>query len=127
MTLGLWVAASWAIPHLTAAAEQQGAHPSLLFTNSGLWDRPIADFASLSVQKAAQYNVMLSYHQQVASKGVHVGGVNIGGLVRDEDPVLNPSNIAQKLFDMSRQDKANWQWEVKLGDWDEFLKQMGGQ
>jgi len=127
MTLGLWVAASWALPHLTAAAGKSDTHPSLLFTNSGLWDRPIADFASLSLQKAAQYNMLLSYKQQVEPKGVHVAGVNIGGLVSDEDPVLNPNNIAQKLFELYRQDKSNWQWEVKVGDWDEFLKKMGAQ
>ncbi|OAP64695.1 hypothetical protein AYL99_00667 [Fonsecaea erecta] len=124
MNLGLFVAASWALPHLTAAAEQPGTHPSFLFTNSGLWDRPLADFTSLSMQKAAQYNLMLSLKQTVEAKGVHVGGVNIGGLVREEDPVTNANNVARALFDMSQQDRPNWQWEVKVGDWAEFLKQM---
>ncbi|KIW29266.1 uncharacterized protein PV07_05091 [Cladophialophora immunda] len=124
MNLGLFVAASWALPHLTAAAEQPGTHPSFLFTNSGLWDRPLANFASLSMQKAAQYNLMLSLKQMVEARGVHVAGVNIGGLVREEDPVINPNNIARALFDLSQEDKPNWQWEVKVGDWDEFLKQM---
>ena len=127
MTLGLWVAASWALPHLTAAGGKSSSHPSLLFTNSGLWDRPIADFASLSIQKAAQYNMLLSYRQQVESQGVHVAGVNIGGLVSDEDPVLNPKNIAQALFELYQQAKPDWQWELKVGDWDEFLKKMGAQ
>jgi len=127
MTLGLWVVVIWALPHLTAVAGKSGSHPSLLFTNSGLWDRPIADFASLSLQKAAQYNMLLSYKQQAEPKGIHVGGVNIGGLVNDEDPMMNPRNIAQALFDLSQQDKPNWQWEAKVGDWDEFLKKMGGQ
>ncbi|KIW92588.1 uncharacterized protein Z519_06435 [Cladophialophora bantiana CBS 173.52] len=127
MNIGLFVAASWALPHLTAAAERPGTHPSFLFTNSGLWDRPLADFASLSMQKAAQYNLMLSLKQMVETKGVHVAGVNIGGLVRDEDPVINANNIARALFDLSQEDKPDWQWEVKVGDWDEFLKQMAGQ
>ncbi|EXJ69992.1 uncharacterized protein A1O5_07065 [Cladophialophora psammophila CBS 110553] len=127
MNIGLFVAASWALPHLTAAAERPGTHPSFLFTNSGLWDRPLADLASLSMQKAAQYNLMLSLKQMVEAKGVHVAGVNIGGLVRDEDPVINANNIARALFDLSQEDKPDWQWEVKVGDWDEFLKQMAGQ
>jgi len=127
MTLGLWVAASWALPHLTAAAGKPGSHPSLLFTSSGLWDRPMADFASLSLQKAAQYNLLLSFKQQVEPRGVHVGGVNIGGLVSDEDPVKNSKNIAQALFELYQQDQPNWQWEIKVGDWDEFLKQIGAQ
>jgi hypothetical protein len=127
MTLGLWVAASWALPHLTAAGVKPGSKPSLLFTNSGLWDRPIADFASLSVQKAAQYNMLLSYKQQVEPKGVHVGGVNVGGIVSDDHPVLNPTNIAKSLWELYEQDKPNWQWEVRLGSWDEFLKMIGMQ
>ena len=127
MTLGLWVATSWALPHLTAAAETPGSHPSFLFTNSGLWDRPVADFASLSLQKAAQYNLLLSFKQLVEPKGVHVGGVNVGGMVSDEDPVLNAKNIAKKLFELYQQDQPNWQWEIKVGDWDEFLKKMGAQ
>jgi hypothetical protein len=129
MTLGLWVAASWALPHLTAAAAsgKPGSHPSFLFTNSGLWDRPLADFASLSLQKAAQYNLLLSLKQMAEPKGVHVGGVNIGGLVSDEDPVTNPSNIAQALFELYEQDRPNWQWESRVGDWGEFLKRIGIQ
>jgi len=127
MTLGLFVAASWALPHLTTAAGKQGSHPSFLFTNSGLWDRPIADFASLSLQKGAQYNLMLSLKQMVESKGVHVGGVNIGGMVSDEDPVMNAENIAKSLFELYQQDQPNWQWEIKVGDWDEFLRKMSGQ
>jgi hypothetical protein len=128
MTLGLWVAASWALPHLTAAAAgKPESHPSFLFTNSGLWDRPLADFASLSLQKAAQYNLLLSLKQMAEPKGVHVGGVNIGGLVSDEDPVTNPSNVAQALFELYEQDRPNWQWESKVGDWGEFLKKIGIQ
>ncbi|OCT45812.1 hypothetical protein CLCR_01754 [Cladophialophora carrionii] len=127
MTLGLWVAASWALPHLTTAAAKAGSHPSFLFTNSGLWDRPLADFASLSLQKAAQYNLLLSLRQMAEPKGVHVGGVNIGGLVIEEDAVMNPRNIAQALFELYQQDKPRWQWESKVGDWDEFLGKIGVQ
>ncbi|OAG41891.1 hypothetical protein AYO21_03894 [Fonsecaea monophora] len=124
MNIGLFVAASWAMPHLTAVAERPGSHPSFLFTNSGLYDRPLADFASLSMQKAAQYNLLLSLKQMVEDKGVHVGGVNIGGLVLADHPITNPDNTARALYDMYLQDKPNWQWEVKLGDWDEFLREM---
>lgn len=126
MTLGLFVATSWALPHLTAIAAEgkPGSHPSFIFTNSGLWDHPIADLASLSMQKASQYNLLLSYKQMMEPQGVHVGGVNVSGTVSEEEPVRNPTNIAKAIFDLSQQDRPNWQWDVKVGDWDEFMRQM---
>ena len=127
MSLGLFVAASWALPHLTARASDKAAHPSFLFTFSPLWDRPLADLTSLSMQKATQYNLMLSLKQMVEPQGVHVGGVNVAGLVSDEEPALNAKNIAQKLFELYRQDQPDWQWEIIVGDWDAALRKMSGK
>lgn len=127
MNIGFYVTASWAVPLLSAAAGRPDAHPSFLFTNSPLWDRPISAFFSLSMQKAAQYNLALSLKQILASKGVHVASVNIEGLINVDDPVLNPTAIADNLYKLYEQDQSDWQWEICLGNWDEFLKKMSGQ
>jgi hypothetical protein len=127
MNIGFYVAATWAIPHLTSIAEHSDTHPCFLFTNSGLWDRPIADYFSLSMQKAAQYNLANSLSQVVGPQGVHVGSVNIGGIIREEDPETNTGNIANKLWELYEQDKDHWKNEIIVGDWDAFLKMMSGQ
>ncbi|KIX09089.1 uncharacterized protein Z518_00167 [Rhinocladiella mackenziei CBS 650.93] len=127
MNIGMYVAAMWAIPDLTAAAERPGSHPSFLFCNSGLWDHPIADFFSLSMQKASQYNLASSLNQILGPSGVHVAGVNIAGIIRDDDPVVNARNIANSIYELYEQDKAHWQFEIKVGDWDEFLQSMSNQ
>jgi NAD(P)-dependent dehydrogenase (short-subunit alcohol dehydrogenase family) len=127
MNIGLYTAAAWAIPHLTARTRQPDAHPSFFFSNSGLYHYPIADFFSLSMQKAAQFNLAGSLNQVLAPQGVHVGSVDIGGVVTDEDPVLNSRNIAEQFWKLYQQDKEQWMFDVKLGDIQEFIKQMSGQ
>ena len=127
MNIGLYVAASWAVPHLTAAANKPGARPSFLLSNSGIWDHPIADYFSLSMQKAAQTNLLGSLNQVVGPKGVHVASVNIGGILNDDDPVLNVKNCAQALVDLYGQDQANLQWEIKVGDIEDLIRKMSGQ
>nr|KAK5450522.1 hypothetical protein LTR18_000538 [Exophiala xenobiotica] len=127
MNIGLYTAAAWAIPHLTARARKPDAHPSFFFSNSGLHNYPIADLFSLSMQKAAQFNLAGSLNQVLAPQGVHVASVDIGGVVTDEDPVLNSRNIAEQFWKLYQQDKEQWMFDVKLGDIQEFIKKMSGQ
>lgn len=127
MNIGLYVAATWAIPHLTAVAKEQGSHPSILFSNSGLWDHPIGDFFSLSLQKAAQYNFAGSLNQLIGPQGVHVGSVNIGGIISDDDPDMNARLIASKLWDLYAQEKENWTFEIKIGDIEDLIRKMQQQ
>ena len=79
------------------------------------------------MQKAAQFNLAGSLNQVLAPEGVHVASVDIGGIVKDEDPVLNPRNIAEQFLKLYQQDKTQWMFDVKLGDIEEFIKQMSGQ
>ena len=124
MNIGLYVAATWAIPHLTALAKERGAHPSILFGGSGIMDHPIGDFFSLSLQKAAQYNLAGSLGQLVGPQGVHVASVTIGGILDDSDPDMNSELIASKLWELYRQEKHEWQFEIKVGDIMDLIKKM---
>lgn len=118
MTVGLYVAAAWAAPHLVAAAQRPDAHPSIFLSGGPIQDQPFADIFVLSIQKAAQFNFMGSLKQVVGSKGVHVASVNIGGAVRDDEPILNAKNIASQYWRLHEQDEVDWEWQVKLGGMD---------
>lgn len=127
MNVGLYVAATWAIPHLTAAAGRPGAHPSFFLSNGGLYEHPIAQYFALSMQKAAQFNFTGSLHQVLGPKGVHVASIAIASVIRDDDPVLNAKNIADRFWKLYEQDKENWEFNVKMGDIQDLLKFMEGQ
>lgn len=127
MSLGLYVAATWSMQHLTAKAGQPDAHPSFLYSNGGLYNHPLADYFSLAMQKASQFSFMGSLNQVLAPQGVHVGGVDIQGLVDDKQPVLNARNIAENFWKLYEQDEKAWQFNIEMGNWDEFIRQMMGQ
>ncbi len=130
MNIGLYVAATWATPHLiaaAAAAERTGTHPCFLFSNSGLYDHPIADFFSLSMQKAAQLNFTGSLSQVLGPQGVHVASVNIGGIISESDPVINAGNIAASFGKLYEQKQPDWEFSVDVGDIRDLIKRMSGQ
>ncbi|KEF51485.1 uncharacterized protein A1O9_12402 [Exophiala aquamarina CBS 119918] len=127
MNIGMYVAATWALPHLNSVAQEPGTRPSFLFGNSGIYEYPISDFFSLSMQKAAQTNFAGSFSQIAGPKGIHVASVNIGGIISDGDPEMNAKLIASKLWELYSQDKDNWSFEVKVGDIRDLIKRMSGQ
>lgn len=127
MNIGMYVAATWALPHLTSVAQQPNTHPSFLFGNSGIYEHPISDFFSLSMQKAAQTNFAGSLSQIAGPRGIHVASVNIGGIISDDDPEMNAKLIAGKVWELYSQDKDNWSFEVKVGDIRDLIKRMSGQ
>lgn len=127
MNIGMYVAATWALPHLTSIAQESDRHPSFLFGNSGIYECPLSDFFSLSMQKAAQTNFGGSLSQIAGPKGIHVGNINIGGVVSDDDPEMNAELIAGKIWELYSQDKDDWTFEVKVGDIRETIKKMSGK
>ncbi|KIW18222.1 hypothetical protein PV08_02510 [Exophiala spinifera] len=127
MSLGLYVAATWSMQHLIAKAGRPDAHPSFLYTIGGLYNHPLADYFSLAMQKAAQFSFMGSLNQVLAPQGVHVGGVDVQGLVDDKQPVLNARNIAQSFWKLYGQDEKTWEFNIEMGNWDEFIRQMTGE
>jgi len=127
MNIGMYVAATWALPHLTSVAQKPGTKPSFLFGNSGIYEYPISDFFSLSMQKAAQTNFAASLNQIAGPKGVHVASVNIGGIISDDDPEMNAKLIATKVWELYSQDKGSWTFELKVGDIRDLIKRMSGQ
>ncbi|KIV87125.1 hypothetical protein PV11_02693 [Exophiala sideris] len=127
MNIGLYTAATWAIPHLTAAAGRPGAHPSFFLSNGAIYEQPIAGFFALSMQKAAQFNFTSSLRQILGPKGVHVAVITIAAIIRDDHPVLNPKNIAAQYWNLYEQNEDSWEFNVPMGDIQELHDILRGQ
>lgn len=127
MNIGLYVAATWAIPHLTAAAGRPGAHPSFLLSNGAICEHPIAGYFALSMQKAAQFNFTSSLRQVLGPKGVHVAVITIAAIIRDDHPVLNAKNIAEQYWKLYEQNEDSWDFDVPMGDIQELFDLLKGQ
>lgn len=128
MNIGLYVTATWALSHFKSLASGPGSsHPSFFLSGGAINAKPIAAVFSLSLQKAAQHNFMESLRIVAGPKGVHVAIVTIGGVVADEDPVVNAGNIASTYWRLYEQDKSAWEFEVKIGDGDDRLRDLHAQ
>jgi NAD(P)-dependent dehydrogenase (short-subunit alcohol dehydrogenase family) len=116
MNLGLYVTATWAKPHLEARAKEGKAHPCLFLSGSGIGDTPFPPLFSLSMQKAAQQNLMRSLGQVLGPKGVHVAYASIDGQVADDDPVVNAKNIASTYWGLYQEEQKDWGDRVVIGN-----------
>ena len=68
------------------------------------------------MQKAAQYSFAGSLSQVGGPKGIHVATVIIGGVVKDDDPVINAKNIADKFWELYGQEEKSWQSRLDVGN-----------
>jgi NAD(P)-dependent dehydrogenase (short-subunit alcohol dehydrogenase family) len=94
----LYLLAARYIPHLVSLAKEGDNKPALLVTSSALPQHPIPQLFALSLVKAAQRNLVQSLNLTYAPEGVHVGVINVAGQVSPEDPVRNPTNIAEQTW-----------------------------
>jgi hypothetical protein len=86
--------------------------PTLLVTNSLLWEQPIPQYFALSMVKASQRNLVKSL--EMSYPDVHIAMVNVGGIVSPEDKIFNPNAIAEKFWEVYSQDKSQWTFEVNI-------------
>ncbi len=123
MVVGMYAAAAWARPHLISAAQKPGTKPCFFLSGGPIATEPFADLFVLSIQKAAQLNLMGSLSQVLGPERVHVAMINIGGAVVDDEPILNAKNIASIYWKLYLQDNADWEFEVKLAGLEYWEKQ----
>ncbi|KAK4154816.1 hypothetical protein C8A00DRAFT_14108 [Chaetomidium leptoderma] len=97
----LYFVAERYMPHLVslAKADPSANKPALLVTSSALPMHPIPQLFALSLVKAAQRNMVQSLNMTYAPEGVHVGVINVAGIVSPDDPERNPTNIAAKTWE----------------------------
>jgi NAD(P)-dependent dehydrogenase (short-subunit alcohol dehydrogenase family) len=103
--LGARVAADAVLPAL------RGGRGSLLFTGGGYALRPSAEFASLSVGKAALRAYVQLLHDQVRGAGVHATSVTITAAINGEGR-FDPALIARAYLELHRQPEGEWRHEL---------------
>ena len=84
---------------------------SLLFTGGGLADHPTADYASLSLCKAALKSLTHTLAQEYGVHGIHVATVTVHGFVQ-QGTHFDPHLIAQSFIKLHRQPKGRFDIEL---------------
>ncbi|ETN43984.1 uncharacterized protein HMPREF1541_10849 [Cyphellophora europaea CBS 101466] len=123
-SVGIYVAAMWALPYLAQIAEE-GGKPGFFLSGSGIGWRPLPPFFSLCMQKAAQINFLQSFEYLAGPKGVHVARLDINGIVSPDDPETSPKVCAQQHWALYQQQKGQWDSVKQVGDMEAFAKKMG--
>lgn len=84
---------------------------SILFTGGGFATAPAADYASLSMDKAALRSLTYTLAQELGGHGVHVATVTVHGFVQTGTQ-YDPRRIAQAFVQLHRQAKGHFETEI---------------
>ncbi len=103
--VGALVAARAVAP--TMVARKRG---TILFTGGGFAYEPAADYASLSMDKAALRSLTYTLAQDLGVHGVHVATVTVHGFVQ-HGTQFDPSRIAHAYVELHRQPKGHFDIE----------------
>ena len=103
---GALVCAQALVPEMRAAGGG-----TLLFTGGGLADHPTADYASLSLCKAALKSLTHTMAQDYGVHGIHVATVTVHGFVQ-QGTHFDPHLIAQSFIKLHRQPKGRFDIEL---------------
>ena len=88
--------------------------PSLIVTSTTqLYKEPVPQLASLSMVKSAQRSLVLSLNA-LHGKEVHIALLSVGGVVKDDAPNLNATNIAEHAYKLYRQPRGSWEREIEI-------------
>lgn len=101
----------WAVPQLLETSKLQSHNPAFLTTSGGLYRDPFPFLFSLAAGKAAQYNLMHSFHKKYEPQ-IHVASVPVGGMVRDDAKVTSARAVAEEFWKLYEQPKGT---EGKVG------------
>ena len=84
---------------------------TILFTGGGFAYEPAADYASLSMDKAALRSLTYTLAQELGTHGVHVATVTVHGFVQ-HGTRFDPSRIAGAFIALHRQPKGHFDIET---------------
>jgi NAD(P)-dependent dehydrogenase (short-subunit alcohol dehydrogenase family) len=84
---------------------------TILFTGGGFAVEPAANYASLSLSKAALRNLTFSLAQELGTFGIHVATVTVYGFVQSGTH-FDPARIADAYLKLHKQSPGNFQMEV---------------
>lgn len=105
------VAGALVCAQVLAADMRVGGGGSLLFTGGGMADHPTADYASLSLCKAALRSLVHTLAQDYGVHGIHVATVTVHGFVQ-AGTHFDPHLIAQSFIKLHRQPKGHFDIEL---------------
>ena len=103
---GALVAAQEAAP-----AMKTRGRGTILLTGGGFAHEPAANYASLSLGKAALRNLTFSLAQELGAFGIHVATVTVYGFVQSGTH-FDPARIADAYLRLHRQTPGHFQTEV---------------
>lgn len=104
--LGALVCAQEAAP-----AMKTRGRGTLLLTGGGFAYEPAANYASLSLGKAALRNLTFSLAQELGAHGIHVATVTVYGFVQSGTH-FDPGRIADAFMRLHRQAPGHFQTEI---------------
>lgn len=93
-----------------ANAMKAAGKGTILLTGGGFAYEPAANYASLSLGKAALRNLAYSLAQELGSSGIHVATVTVYGFVQSGTH-FDPARIAQAYIHLHRQPPGQFQTE----------------
>ncbi|KAL0264995.1 hypothetical protein SLS55_000951 [Diplodia seriata] len=121
----LYTVAQWIIPRFLDMAKgstQPGYKPTLLVTGGFLHRDPYPPLFSLSAVKAAQYNLVCTFHKMFRSSGIHCAMILVGGFVSPGAERTNPKNIAERAWTLYEQGPDAREIEIVEPDWESRTK-----
>ncbi len=109
----LQVDAVGALASVQAALPYMEEGGTILMTGGVLGVKPMKNFASVSVGKAAMRILAMTLHQELKSKNIYVGTLTINGFVKP-DTHFSPDNISEKMYEMAMaRDGVEWTFDRK--------------
>lgn len=124
-TVSLYITLQWAIPQLLETSKSQSHNPAFLTTSGTLYRDPFPFLFSLSAGKAAQHNLMHSFHKKYEPQ-IHVAAVPVGGFVRDDAKVTSARAVAAEFWKLYGQAKGTeGRFSVEMEDPD-YLPMVEG-
>lgn len=94
-----------------APAMKTRGRGTILLTGGGFAHEPAANYASLSLGKAALRNLTFSLAQELGAHGIHVATVTVYGFVQSGTH-FDPARIAEAFLRLHKQTPGHFQTEV---------------
>lgn len=111
-----------------AAARRMVPHGRgvILLTGASASVKGYAQSAAFAMGKFALRGLAQSMARELSPRGIHVAHVVIDGAIRPPgrtadparpDSMLEPDAIAETYFQLARQPRSAWSWEIELRPW----------
>jgi short-subunit dehydrogenase len=94
-----------------AMADRSGG--SIFFTGGGLSVKPVPEYGSLALGKAALRNLTYSLAKTLESKNIHVATVTIMDKLSADHPRNNYQAVADKMWELHQQPPGRFNTEVQ--------------